>query len=128
MGRPPITYRTAVNPERARGGIPGSVTPGSGGMKRMGPIHKSHSNGAAALIEIDMRKGDKFFSHTLALLSPLLGGRNADSVLCKQAEFDALVFRKWGPLCLDWSARAISAMLSRGLTGVVACSAEWHMC
>lgn len=36
------------------------------------PFTKFHSD--SALIEIDMKKGDKYFPHTLSLLSALLGG------------------------------------------------------
>lgn len=42
--------------------------------KEWAPFTKFHSSGAPTLIEIDMKKGDKLFSHTLALLSPLLRG------------------------------------------------------
>lgn len=51
--------------------------------KEWAPFTNFHSSGAPTLIEIDMKKGDKLFSHTLALLFALLKGRSADSVLWK---------------------------------------------
>lgn len=73
-GRPPIGYMTVLT-QRGRAVeflalLPLEVLE----WKEWAPFTKFHSSGAPTLIEIDMKKGDKLFSHTLALLSALLRG------------------------------------------------------
>lgn len=63
-----------MNPEKNSGGIPFPVTPGSRGMKRMGPIHEVPLKWCSYTNRDWHEESGKFFSHTLALLSPLLRG------------------------------------------------------
>lgn len=79
------TYRKHdhSNPERERGGIPGSVAPRSRGMKRMGPIHKvplkrrSYTNR-----DRHEERRQVVFTHTGSFVL-ITKGHYADSVLLK---------------------------------------------
>lgn len=74
VGRPPIGYMPAVT-QRGRVVEFLALLPlEAQEWKEWAPFTKFHSSGAPTLIEIDMKKGDKLFSHTLALLSFLLRG------------------------------------------------------
>lgn len=74
MGQPPTGYRTAVTRRGRVVEFLALLPLEAEEWKEWAPFTQFRSSGTPTLIEIDMKKGDKLFSHTLALLSPLLRG------------------------------------------------------
>lgn len=72
MGLPPVGYMTAVTQIGSAEEFLALLPLEAEEWKEWSPFKNFHSSGAPTLIEIDMKKGYKLFSHTLALLFSLL--------------------------------------------------------